>query len=313
MYLLGYDIGSSSIKAGLIESATGKQVAVVSYPDSEMEIIARESGWAEQNPEVWWQNLVEATKKLLTATAVNRDKIEAIGISYQMHGLVLVDQNQEVLRPAIIWCDSRAVKIGDQAFDSIGEQTCLNTLLNSPGNFTASKLKWVKDHEPEVYARIHKAMLPGDYIAMKLTGKIATTISGLSEGIFWDFQQKEISQELMEEFGFDMSLLPDLVETIGNQGELNSIAADRLSLPLGTPVAYRGGDQPNNAMTLNVLMPGEVAATCGTSGVVYGVIDKPIYDQLSRVNSFAHVNYNLKNDRIGVLLCINGAASCIVG
>lgn len=307
MYLLGYDIGSSSIKAGLVEAATGKQIAVVSFPEQEMEIIALQSGWAEQNPETWWQNLIEATKRLLTQTKIDPTEIKAIGISYQMHGLVLVDKAQQVLRPAIIWCDSRAVAIGDQAFEAIGEEQCLAQMLNSPGNFTASKLKWVKDHEPEIYKHTYKAMLPGDYIAMKLTGEIRTTVSGLSEGVFWDFAKREISQEVLDHYGFDRSILPEVVDCTSEQGGVTIEASSQLGVPTGIPVTYRAGDQPNNALSLNVLKPGEIAATCGTSGVVYGVVDKPVYDQLSRVNGFAHVNYTADNEKIGILLCINGA------
>lgn len=307
MYLLGYDIGSSSIKAGLINGSTGEQIAVKSYPDREMEMLSRQSGWAEQQPELWWQNLAYATRELLSSSEVHASDVKAIGISYQMHGLVLVDKNQHVLRPSIIWCDSRAVNIGEKALEDLGEEKCLVNLLNSPGNFTASKLKWVKDNEPEVYENIHKAMLPGDFIAMKLTGEINTTISGLSEGIFWDYSKKETSKDLLKYYDIDPSLLPEIVPTTSIQGRLTKFAADFIGLNPGIPVTYRAGDQPNNALALNVLNPGEIAATSGTSGVVYGIVNKPSFDKLSRVNAFTHVNYEERNDRIGVLLCINGA------
>lgn len=307
MYLIGYDIGSSSIKAGLVEAATGRQVAVCSYPEREMDMISHQSGWAEQEPGTWWQNLVQATKKLLSETKIDPSEIKAIGISYQMHGLVLVDENLEVLRPSIIWCDSRAVTIGDDAFEQLGTEYCLKHLLNSPGNFTASKLKWVKENEPELFRKVHKAMLPGDYIAMKLTGSVRTTVSGLSEGIFWDFTKKEVSKALLDYYGLDESVLPEVSDCTGLQGEVTEEASVLTGLAAGTPVTYRAGDQPNNALSLNVLNPGEVAATCGTSGVVYGVVDKPVYDLASRVNGFAHVNYQQDSERIGILLCINGA------
>ncbi|MCE7994011.1 MAG: carbohydrate kinase [Roseivirga sp.] len=307
MYLIGYDIGSSSIKAGLVEIESGKQVAVESSPDREMDMLSRQSGWAEQQPESWWQNLVTATRKLLAETEVHPSDIKAIGISYQMHGLVLVDKEQEILRPSIIWCDSRAVSIGDKAFEAIGPEHCLTHLLNSPGNFTASKLKWVKDNEPDIYERIDKVMLPGDYIAMKLTGEVCTTVSGLSEGVFWDYSKKEVSKEVLSHYGFDESIIPELRACTSSQGILTHEAADFTGLLPGTPVTYRAGDQPNNALSLNVLNPGEIAATCGTSGVVYGIVDEPVYDNQSRVNGFAHVNYEGKKDRIGILLCINGA------
>lgn len=307
MYALGYDIGSSSIKAALVDANTMAPVHVVKYPEFELPISSPNKDWAEQNPEDWWSNLIQTTEKLLSESGASGDQIASIGISYQMHGLVLVDKDYKVLRPSIIWCDSRAVAIGDKAWSILGADFCLNHLLNSPGNFTASKLKWVKYNEPELFKKIHKVMLPGDYVAMKLTGEIKTTIGGLSEGIFWDFKKKSISDDLLDHYGFDSSILPELVDGIGVQGMLTPMAAKALGLKAGTPVAYRAGDQPNNAMSLNVLKPGEVAATGGTSGVIYGVTDKPLHDKYSRVNGFAHVNYSVDDPTIGILLCINGA------
>lgn len=309
MYLIGYDIGSSSIKAAIIEVASGRQVAVRQEPEREMEMIAKQSGWAEQDPESWWQHVCTATAELLQQTGIDPADVQGIGIAYQMHGLVVVDDQHRVLRPSIIWCDSRAVEIGNQAFDRIGHERSLQCLLNSPGNFTASKLKWVQENEPELYAKIHKIMLPGDYIAMKLTGTINTTISGLSEGIFWDFKANDLAGIVLNDYGIDRALIPDIVPTFGDQGRLNEAGAAATGLKAGIPVCYRAGDQPNNALALNVLNPGEVAATGGTSGVVYGVVDQAVSDPYSRVNGFAHVNYTQEDPRIGVLLCINGAGS----
>lgn len=309
MYLLGYDIGSSSIKAALVQAETGEKIAVVQSPEAELEIQAPRPGWAEQHPETWWNHLCIATRMLLEKSAVRPADIAGIGISYQMHGLVLTDKDQQVLRPAIIWCDGRAVDIGNRAFDDIGHERCLSSLLNSPGNFTASKLRWVQENEPFVYERIDKMMLPGDYIAMRLTGEILTTPSGLSEGIFWDFKKNAVADLVMDYFGFDEQLIPKQAPTFSHQGALTQAAAHETGLIKGIPVAYRAGDQPNNAMCLNVLEPGEVAATGGTSGVVYGVVEKPVFDPQSRVNGFAHVNHTREAPRIGVLLCINGAGS----
>lgn len=307
MYLLGYDIGSSTIKVALVDATTREVVHLIQYPDQEMDMISRQRGWAEQQPEIWWQDFCIATQRLLGKTNIDPHDIKGIGIAYQMHGLVLIDKDQEVLRPAIIWCDSRAVSIGDQAFREIGEEDCLESLLNSPGNFTASKLKWVKDNEPEIYEKADKLLLPGDFIAMKLTGEAVTTILGLTEGIFWDFRKKKVTEELLEHFGLRQELLADTVPTFSVQGKVSARAAIRTGLAPGTPITYRAGDQPNNALALNVLHPGEIAATSGTSGVVYGIVDRPIYDPKSRVNSFAHVNYEQAFNRIGVLLCLNGA------
>lgn len=306
-YLLGYDIGTSSVKASLVEIESGKCAASTFFPKTEAPIIAKQSGWAEQDPESWWKYLCQATRQVLADTGARGEDVKAIGISYQMHGLVCVDKEGKPLRPSIIWCDGRAVPYGNAAFEAIGSETCLSHLLNSPGNFTAAKLAWVKENEPELYSQIHKVMLPGDYIAMKLSGgDMKTTVSGLSEGMFWDFKRNEVSQDVMKYFGFDNSLICDIVPTFSVQSVVSEGVAQELGLAAGTPISYRGGDQPNNALSLNVMGPGEIAATGGTSGVVYGVLGEVNYDKLSRVNTFAHVNHNQPDTRLGVLLCING-------
>lgn len=305
-YLLGYDIGSSSVKAALLDIATGKQAAAVFSPADEMPIASPKPGFAEQDPDMWWKELVNATEKLRHQVSFKPDEIAAIGISYQMHGLVCVDQSLKPLRPSIIWCDSRAVEIGNTATQHLGEQFCLQHFLNAPGNFTASKLKWVKENEPAIYSRIYKVMLPGDYIALKLSGEVGTTVSGLSEGIFWDYSANDIATSLLKEYGIDEGLLAPVVETFGIQAKLSAEAAATLKIQTGTPISYRAGDQPNNAFSLNVLQPGEIAATAGTSGVVYGVTETKPYDLKSRVNTFVHVNHTPGQPRYGVLLCING-------
>lgn len=307
MYLLGYDIGSSSVKASLVNAETGKTVASDFYPRTEAEIIAHRPGWAEQRPEQWWDCMRHATASVLATAAIDPKEIKAIGISYQMHGLVMIDSNRQPLRPAIIWCDSRGVPYGEKALEDLGKVKCLGHLLNSPGNFTATKLAWVKENEPELFEKIYKIMLPGDYAAMRLTGKICTTASGLSEMMLWDFKENRPAHFLMDYFGFPASILPEVVPTFSIQGTVTAEAAADLGLAEGIPVAYRGGDQPNNALSLAVLNPGEVAATAGTSGVVYGVLGEVNYDPQSRVNTFAHVNHVPgSQDRLGVLLCING-------
>lgn len=309
MYLLGYDIGSSSVKASLVDAQTGICTATDYQPRREMVISAPEAGWAEQDPGQWWEYVQAVTRSLLHKSGIDGHDIAAIGISYQMHGLVTVDAEGNVLRPAIIWCDSRAVAVGDKAFNTLGQDFCLKHLLNSPGNFTAAKLAWIRENEPGLFGKIHKIMLPGDYIAFRLTGDMRTTESGLSEGIFWDFQKQEVSQELLDVLNIPKEILADTVPTFGLQGTVTREAAKLLGLRPGTPVTYRAGDQPNNALSLNVLNPGELAATAGTSGVVYGASDRVTHDPQSRVNTFLHVNNSPENLRLGVLLCINGAGS----
>lgn len=305
MYLIGYDVGSSSVKAALLEADSGKCLATSFYPKEEMTIHAKQTGWAEQDPDMWWDNLQKANAALFKNLSINKNEIKAIGISYQMHGLVLVDKDHKALRPSIIWCDSRAATIGESAFQEIGKEKCLSHLLNSPGNFTASKLRWVKENEPQIFDQVYKFMLPGDYIAMRMTGEVVTTVSGLSEGIFWDFNENQLADFLLDHYQIPPEMVANTQSTFSEQGRLTQATADLLGIPVGTPVTYRAGDQPNNAFSLNVLQPGEVAATAGTSGVVYSVSDKVNYDPRSRVNTFAHVNHKDKT-RLGILLCING-------
>jgi xylulokinase len=306
MLLLGIDIGTSFIKASVVDVSSQQSIAAAQYPETEMPITSLQPGWAEQSPDIWWEHTVMVLRKLVSSGGFNPDDIKAIGISYQMHGLVLIDKNKKILRDSIIWCDSRAVEIGNTARDAIGNEICSSCLLNSPGNFTASKLKWVKENEPLVYDKIDKVMLPGDFIAMKLTGNITTTSSALSEGIFFDFSTNTISKNVLEYFGFENSFIPDIQPVFSNHGTILPAIASELSLSKNVQVTYKAGDQPNNALSLNVLKPGEVAATAGTSGVIYAVTNELFNDKYSRVNAFAHVNHAAKNQRIGVLLCING-------
>ncbi|RXM44154.1 xylulokinase [Flavobacterium sp. YO64] len=306
MYYIGYDIGSSSVKAALVEAETGKKVIVLNEPQNEMEILSIHPDWAEQDPEIWWQHICTATKRAIKEANIEASKIQGIGISYQMHGLVIVDKDNTPLRNSIIWCDSRAVEIGNTAFAEIGELKCMEHLLNSPGNFTASKLKWVKENEPAVYNKIAKYMLPGDYIALKLTGEVTTTKNGLSEGMLWDYKENKVADWLLEYYGIDTALTPKIVENFTNQGVVTEKASSESGLPAGIPIVYRAGDQPNNALSLNVLRPGEVAATGGTSGVFYAVTETNS-GKSTRVNNFVHVNYTESNPRVGKLLNINGA------
>ncbi|NEU08535.1 carbohydrate kinase [Flavihumibacter sp. R14] len=306
MLLLGIDAGTSSVKVSVVDAATQKTLALAQYPETESKITSLQTGWAEQSPEMWWEHTRQALKIVNASGAFNPRNIGAIGIAYQMHGLVLVDEDQQVLRDSIIWCDSRAVPYGQKALEHIGREKSLASLLNSPGNFTAAKLAWVKENEPETFARIHKIMLPGDFIAMKLTGDISTSVPALSEGIFWDFRKDQVSEDVMNFFGFSQDIIPDIKPLFSEHGRVSLAVAEALGLKAGIPVAYKAGDQPNNALSLNVLNPGEVAATAGTSGVIYGVSDQLTYDPQSRVNTFAHVNYTHESKRVGVLMNING-------
>lgn len=305
-FLLGFDVGSSSVKASLVDIESGECAASAFYPSEEAPIKALKTGWAEQDPEMWWANAKLSLADIMAKTGAKGSDIKGIGISYQMHGLVCVDRQMRPVRDSIIWCDSRAVPYGEEAFQTLGADYCLGHLLNSPGNFTAAKLAWVRQNEPDVFDRIYKIMLPGDYLALRLSGIANTTIGGLSEGIFWDFKNREVSQPLLDHFGISRDLIADIVSTFAVQSHVSAEAAAETGLAEGTPISYRAGDQPNNALSLNVFNPGEIASTAGTSGVVYGVLGSVGYDPKSRVGTFAHVNYTDQLTRLGVLLCING-------
>ena len=304
--LLGIDLGSSSVKACILDATSGNTLASKAFPEVEMPIQSPQSGWAEQDPELWWRYVKQGISFVHQQAQVQKGELKGIGIAYQMHGLVCVDKAHQLLRPSIIWCDSRAVALGEKAFQALGEAYCLPHLLNSPGNFTASKLRWVIENQPEMASQIHKIMLPGDFIAMKMSGEILTSETGLSEGIFWDFKQNALSDPLLAAMEIPKEWIPEAVPSFSIQGKISAAAAQETGLEAGIPISYRAGDQPNNAFSLQVLKHGELATTAGTSGTVYGVCDKPLYDPKSRVNTFVHVNHTQSKPSYGVLLCING-------
>lgn len=307
MYYLGIDVGSSSIKFAIVSIETGEGLGIIKEPKKELSVKAQKPGWAEQDPQEWWKLTCTGIKRILKETQIQKEQIKGIGIAYQMHGLVVVNKKGKVLRNSIIWCDSRAVEIGEKAYHDLGKPHCNSNFLNSPANFTASKLRWVQEKEPELYGQIDKFMLPGDYLAFRFSGEINTTISGLSEGIFWNFKTDTIANKILDYYNISEKLIPNIVATNSIQSKVSKKGAGESGLAEGTPILYRAGDQPNNALSLNVFHPGEIAATGGTSGVIYAVTDNLSAEECDKVNNFAHVNYSNLTKNIGKLLCINGA------
>lgn len=307
MYFLGIDLGSSSIKLSVLDAEKGISLASVKAPEFEMEIAAPKFGWAEQNPEDWWKNVKKGLSILKNKKGIDLKKIKGIGIAYQMHGLVLTDKDLNPVRPSIIWCDSRAVEIGDEAYKAIGAEISQNQILGSPGNFTASKLKWVKENEPETFKKAAIMMLPGDYIAAKLSGIPQISTSGLSEAALWDFSKGKLATEVLDKMGLSEDFIPEIVPSFGDQATVSAEIANELGLDPNTKINYRAGDQPNNAFSLNALKPGDIATTAGTSAVMYAVSSENTFDPQSRVNTFLHVNNTENSKHNGVLLCINGS------
>ncbi len=307
MYFLGIDLGSSSIKLSVFDAEKGITAASVTVPEFEMEMVAPQMGWAEQDPEKWWDYVKDGLQQLEKKHRIPLKKIAGIGIAYQMHGLVLTDENLKPVRPSIIWCDSRAAKTGETAFNKIGPENSRNQILGSPGNFTASKLKWVKDHQPEVFKQAKWMMLPGDFIAAKFSGIPQISTSGLSEAALWSFKEGRLATEILEAMELPESMIPEVVPSFGKQVKVNPEIASELGLDSETQITYRAGDQPNNALSLNTLQPGEIATTAGTSAVIYAVTENNVSDEQNRVNTFLHVNNSEEAKRNGVLLCINGS------
>ena len=202
MLTLGIDLGTSSVKVSVIDTQAQTKLATAQWPEEEAGLLSLQPGWAEQSPETWWEQVQTAIRKCHESGNYDPRSIAAIGIAYQMHGLVLVNPALNSIRQAIIWCDSRAVETGEAGLKALGEAYCREHLLNAPGNFTASKLAWVREQEPFVFQRVHHFLLPGDFIALRLTGEVSTTASALSEGIFWDFQRHGASNEVLNWAGW---------------------------------------------------------------------------------------------------------------
>lgn len=301
MAFLGIDVGTSSVKVSIV-GEDGVILASATAPaSSERAINSPNPNWAEQNPEDWWE---DAQQAILNLPLEARLQVEAIGIAYQMHGLVLVDSQFQPVRPSIIWCDGRNIQESQILAESLGLDALENRLLNKPGTLTLAKLAWVAEHEPETLAKAHTFGLPGDFIAYKLTGEWSTTKSGYSEMVGWDFGASIPFEEGFRKAGWKLPL-PEARPNLEEGAPIQKVIAEKLGLPPSARVTYRAGDQPNNAFGLGVLQQGETAISAGTSGVLYGIGDSSpgLHEGINR---FLHVN-----SQIGVLMCLNGVGSAL--
>ena len=285
MYLMGIDVGTTGVKTVLI-TPKGKLIAraINSYP-----LHIPYPNWVEQNPEDWWQATILSIQQMLRESRVDVSQITGIGLSGQYHGAVLIERKHKVLRPCILWCDQRTTKQGEYIITTVGKERLMR-IACTPGfpYFTACKLLWVRENEPEVYEKIFKILLPKDYIRLKLTGNFATDVTDASGTLFLNVRERKWSSEMLDCLDVDQTILPDCVESSEVTGKVTKKAAERTGLRAGIPVVGGAGDQAAQAVGNGVIEEGLVVCTMGTSGVVFVPTDTIKADSQGRVDSFCH-------------------------
>ena len=286
MYWIGLDIGTGSSRALLVDSAGRVRYANTAlHEDMKM---ARPL-WAEQQPDDWWRAAQEAIRGVLKAAGVTGDSVRGIGLSGQMHGLVVLDHQNQVIRPSLIWCDQRSQRQVDYINSKIGAAKVLEYTANPVlTGFTLPKLLWVRDEEPRQFERVRKVLLPKDYIRFRLTGEFATEVSDASGTAFFDVVQRNWAYGMMDALGLDRSILPKVFESSEITGTVSATAAEATGLQAGTPVVGGGGDQAASAIGNGIVEEGAVSCTVGTSGVVFAYLKEPAYDPQGRVHTFCH-------------------------
>lgn len=284
-YLIGIDLGTSGVKTVLFDES-GKPVAssTVEYP-----LYQPNLGWAEQDPEDWWKGTCESINNVMLKSGVNKQDVKGVGLSGQMHGAVLLDKNDKVLRKAIIWCDQRSAAECDQITQLVGKERLIEITANPAlTGFTASKVMWVKNNEPQIFEKIAKILLPKDYIRLRLTGEYATEVSDASGMQFMNIAQRKWSSEVLGKLEISESMLGKMYESQEVTGKVTASAAAITGLNEGTIVVGGAGDQAAGAVGNGIVKPGVVSSTIGTSGVVFAYTDKLTIDPLGRVHTFCH-------------------------
>jgi xylulokinase len=286
MYLLGIDIGTGGTRALIIDA---KGVVVASATEDHQPFVSPQIGWAEQNPSDWWRACGIAVRKALANGNLRSEQIACVGLSGQMHGAVLLDEQNRVVRPALIWCDVRTEKQSQELTAKIGAEKLINLTCNPAlTNFTLTKCLWVRENEPENWNRVRSLMLPKDYVRLRLTGERATDMADASGTLLLDVAHRRWSKEMLQLVQMDESLLPALYESPDICGQVSEAGAAATGLQKGTPVVAGAGDQAAGSTGIGVNAPGAVSATIGTSGVVLAATDHPALDPGGRLHTFCH-------------------------
>jgi len=284
-YLLGLDIGTTGTRALLVDEVGH----IVASAVSEYPLYTPQPQWAEQDPADWWQATCEATRAALARAGVSGEEVGGVGLSGQMHGVVLLDEQDEVLRPSIIWCDQRSQAQCDWITDRVGEERLIELTCNPAlTGFSAPKLLWIRDNEPQTYEQGRKFLLPKDYIRLRLTGEYASEVSDASGTTLFDVRKRRWSDEVLSTLGVDRDLLPEVYESPEVSGRVNAAAAEATGLAPGTPVVGGGGDQAAGAVGNGVVETGILSSTIGSSGVLFAFTDEPVLDPQGRMQSFCH-------------------------
>jgi xylulokinase len=286
MYSLGIDVGTGGTRALLVdERGQVRHAFTAPHDDMRME----QPLWAEQRPENWWEAAQKAIRGVLAASGASGNSVRGIGLSGQMHGLVLLDGSNRVIRPALIWCDQRSQAQVDAINAAVGRETVLACVANPVlTGFTLPKLLWVRDNEPELFAKVRKVLLPKDYLRFQLTGEFASDVSDASGTALFDVVRRRWSRELVERLRLDATILPVVLESHEISGRISRSAAEHTGLVEGTPVVAGAGDQAASAVGNGIVEPGLVSCTIGTSGVVFAYTESPTYDPAGRIHTFCH-------------------------
>jgi xylulokinase len=283
---LGIDVGTGGSRA-LLVNRQGEVVAACTVAHEDMHMA--QPLWAEQRPENWWDAVVTTIRGVLAQAGVAGAEVRGIGLSGQMHGLVMLDSAHDVIRPALIWCDQRSQRQVDWVNAKVGTARVLECIANPVlTGFTLPKLLWVRDNEPQHFDRLRKVLLPKDYVRFRLTGEFATEVSDASGTALFDVVKRRWSFKLADAVGVDRAVLPECFESSDVTGAISREAAELTGLAEGTPVVGGGGDQAASAVGNGIVAPGIVSCTLGTSGVVFAHMEEVAYDPAGRVHTFCH-------------------------